>query len=535
MFYGTARFLSTSLFSDWAIPIMRCHFLLVFTLLLWQTTIADAQPRFSFFEPLTPPRTVQVMVHRGMMCSAPENSAAAIEMCAQDYCEWAEIDVRLTKDGKHVIIHDDTVNSTTDGTGRVDHLTLEELKKLDAGSWFAPRFAGIRILTLNEALMLAKGKVNLYLDCKQINPEQLAAEVFDAGMQKQVVVYSSPHVLMKVKAASKGAVAGMTKYRPSTPFDSFVSDVSPAAVEIDADHVTKELCEKFHAAGIKVQAKVLGEKWDNPEVWRKVIDAGVDWLQTDHPAGILFLNARLRLGGGLPVKIACHRGASRYAPENTIPAIREAVSLGADFVEIDIQTTQDKQTVLMHDGTVNRTTNGSGRVIDLTFESVNGWSAGTWFGKPYAQVRVPSFDEGLKAYGPQTGAYLDAKNVEPEVLLKAIHQWGLQDRHVVYQSREYCERLRKLDPTVRTLPSLKSIEQLDAVAAIKPYGVDAAWSILSKEMISECHRRGIQVFSDALGKNETIEQYTLAINWGIDCIQTDHPLRVLRAIELSRR
>ena len=514
---------------------MRCHFLLVFTLLLWQTTIADAQPRFSFFEPLTPPRTVQVMVHRGMMCSAPENSAAAIEMCAQDYCEWAEIDVRLTKDGKHVIIHDDTVDSTTDGTGRVDHLTLEELKKLDAGSWFAPRFTGIRILTLNEALMLAKGKVNLYLDCKQINPEQLAAEVFDAGMQKQVVVYSSPHVLMKVKAASKGAVAGMTKYRPSTPFDSFVSDVSPAAVEIDADHVTKELCEKFHAAGIKVQAKVLGEKWDNPEVWRKVIDAGVDWLQTDHPAGILFLNARLRLGGGLPVKIACHRGASRYAPENTIPAIREAVSFGADFVEIDIQTTQDKQTVLMHDGTVNRTTNGSGRVIDLTLESVNGWSAGTWFGKPYAQVRVPSFDEGLKAYGPQTGAYLDAKNVEPEVLLKSIHQWGLQDRHVVYQSREYCERLRKLDPTVRTLPSLKSIEQLDAVAAIKPYGVDAAWSILSKEMISECHRRGIQVFSDALGKNETIEQYTLAINWGIDCIQTDHPLRVLRAIELSRR
>ena len=514
---------------------MRCQIPLVVTLLLWQSTIADAQPRFTFFEPVTPPRAIQVMVHRGMMCSAPENSAAAIEMCAQDYCEWAEIDVRLTKDGKHVIIHDDTVDSTTDGTGRVEDLTLEELKSLDAGSWFAQRFSGIRILTLNEALMVAKSKVNLYLDCKQINPEQLVAEVLDADMQKQVVVYSSSDILMKVKAASKGAVAGMTKYRPTMPFNSFVSDVSPAAVEIDADHVTKELCEKFHAAGIKVQAKVLGEKWDNPDVWRKVIDAGVDWLQTDHPAGILLLNARLRLGGTLPVKIACHRGANRYAPENTIPAIREAVSLGADFIEIDIQTTQDNQAVLMHDGTVNRTTNGSGRVRGLTLESVKHLSAGTWFGKPFDQVRVPSFDEGLQAYGPQTGAYLDAKNIDPEVLLKAIHQWGFQDRHVVYQSLEYCGRLRQLDPAVRTLPPLKSREQLDAVAAIKPYGVDAAWSILSKQMISECHRRGIQVFSDALGKNETIEQYTLAINWGIDCIQTDHPLRVLRAIELSRR
>ncbi len=514
---------------------MRCQFPLVVTVLLWQSAIADAQPRFSFFEPVTPPRAIQVMVHRGMMCAAPENSAAAIEMCAHDYCEWVEIDVRLTKDGKHVVIHDDMVDSTTDGTGRVENLTLEELKKFDAGSWFAPRFTGIHILTLNEALMVAKGKVNLYLDCKQINPEQLVAEILDAGMQTQVVVYSSPDILMKVKAASKGAVAGMTKYRPTMPFDSFVSDVSPAAVEIDADDVTKKLCEKFHAAGIKVQAKVLGEKWDNPEVWRNVIEAGVDWLQTDHPAGIMFLNARLRSGGVLPVKIACHRGANRYAPENTIPAIREAVSLGADFIEIDIQTTQDNQTVLMHDGTVNRTTNGSGRVRDLTFESVSHLSAGSWFGKPFAQVRVPSFDEGLKAYGPQTGAYLDAKNIEPEALLKTIHQWGFQGRHVVFQSRQYCEQLRQLDPTVRTLPPLKSMEQLEAVAAIKPFGVDAAWSILSKEMISECHRRGIQVFSDALGKNETIEQYTLAINWGIDCIQTDYPLRVLRAMELSRR
>ena len=184
---------------------------------------------------------------------------------------------------------------------------------------------------------------------------------------------------------------------------------------------------------------------------------------------------------------------------------------------------------------MNRTTNGSGRVRDLTFESVSHLSAGSWFGKPFAQVRVPSFDEGLKAYGPQTGAYLDAKNIEPEALLKTIHQWGFQGRHVVFQSRQYCEQLRQLDPTVRTLPPLKSMEQLEAVAAIKPFGVDAAWSILSKEMISECHRRGIQVFSDALGKNETIEQYTLAINWGIDCIQTDYPLRVLRAMELSRR
>ena len=78
---------------------------------------------------------------------------------------------------------------------------------------------------------------------------------------------------------------------------------------------------------------------------------------------------------------------------------------------------------------------------------------------------------------------------------------------MVYQSLTYCDSIRKLDPMVRTLPPLRRLDQLDTIAAIKPYGVDAAWSILSKEMIAKCHEKGIQVFSDALGENETVEQY----------------------------
>ncbi len=101
---------------------------------MFASSPVSAQPNFSFFEPVEPARKIQVMVHRGMAMAAPENSAAAIKMCAQDFCEWAEIDVRLTKDGRHIIIHDDTVEGTTNGMGRVTDLTLDELKKLDAGA-----------------------------------------------------------------------------------------------------------------------------------------------------------------------------------------------------------------------------------------------------------------------------------------------------------------------------------------------------------------------------------------------------------------
>ena len=512
---------------------MKRFFCIAVLSTLFVSSEALAQPHFSFFEPVHPPRNIQVMVHRGMMIASPENSETAIEKCAEDFCEWAEIDVRLTKDGRHVILHDDTIDATMDGTGRVADLTVEQLMKFDAGSKFAKRFEGTRLLTLSEALNLAKGKINLYLDCKRVDPKLLAGEVISAGMQRQVIVYDSLENLASVKAASIGTVPCMAKFRPkSMKFDEFVRDVMPAAVEIDADELTPELSRRFHSIGIKVQAKVLGESWDNSIVWAQVIDAGADWLQTDDPAGILFFNARRQLKV-FPVKIAAHRGLNRYAPENTLPAIRGAAQLGLDFAEIDIRTTLDGKQVLLHDSTLDRTTNGTGAVRQRTFDELTSLSAGRWFSHRFSESRVPSLEAGLSAIGEKLGVYLDAKDVSPEVLIAAIRKYQLEERHVVYQGMEFCERIHRLDPSVRTLPPLKRLDQLELVAALHPYGVDSAWAILSKEMIAACHEKGIQVFSDALGRNETAEQYQLAIHWGIDCIQTDHPLRLLRAIELN--
>jgi glycerophosphoryl diester phosphodiesterase len=386
---------------------------------------------------------------------------------------------------------------------------------------------------LPEAIALAKGKINLCLGCKQIEPKLLVEEVIAAGMERQVIVSADPEVLAKVKMASRGTVPGMARYRPKTmPFAAFVRDVAPAAVEMDADELNAELCQQFHTAGIKVQANVLGDKWDSPKVWERVIAAGVDCVQPDDPAGVLFCNAHRTLGT-FPVKISAHRGANRYAPENTVASIRGAARLGVDFAEIDIRTTRDGKHILCHDGTLNRTTEGKGPVRQMTFEDVTKLSAGTWFGKPFRETRVPSFDDGLTALGDKTGIYLDSKDIAPEALIAAIRRHHLEDRHVVYQSVSFCDNIRKLEPMVRTLPPLRRLDQLDTVAATKPYGVDAPWTILSKAMIAQCHEKGIKVFSDALGANEKVARYQEAMEWGIDCIQTDYPLRVLRAIELG--
>ncbi|MFO0906986.1 MAG: glycerophosphodiester phosphodiesterase family protein [Isosphaeraceae bacterium] len=495
-------------------------------------TQPPAPSRFVFFEPVAPPRRVQVVAHRGAASVAPENTAQALEAAIADGFEWAEVDVRLTSDGRHVLFHDATLDDKTDSTGPVDQKTLAELEKVDAGSKFARRFAGARILTLAEGLKLAKGRINLYLDCKTVNPALLAREVRQAGMERQVVIYDTPATLSQIRREAGDAIGLMTKWRPVFGIDGWLDEVQPHAVEIDAGDVSPEICRSFHEHGIKVQAKVLGSD-DCPEVWDRMIAAGVDWLQTDRAEEIL---ARLmRPTEAKPrVRVAFHRGASRYAPENTLPAFARAVRMRADFVEFDVRSTGDGQAVLIHDVSLLRTTSDRGAVRKATLDQITALDAGRWFGRPFVGEKLPTLDAFLEAVKPlNVSLYVDAKDVAPEVLVTALRKHGLIDRSVVYQGVDYLVKLRALAPELKRMPALRNADQLEDVAnRVQPFAFDTAWPLLSKALIDRCHARGIQVFSDALGTHETIAHYQQAIRDGIDVIQTDHPLRVYRAIQL---
>lgn len=491
-----------------------------------------ASDPFPFFEPVIPKRPVQVMAHRGMGVAAPENSARAIEMCVEDYFEWVEIDVRLTKDGRHVIFHDDRLDNKSDRKGRVADLTLNEIQSVDAGSWFAARFAGTRLLTLSEALKLGKGRVNYYLDCKQINPESLVSEIVQAKMERQVVVYGNPALISKVRSSSGGNVPVMTKWMPVMGDPrAFAQQHGLSAVEINADDVSPGVIRLFKNAGVKTQAKVLGEQWDNPATWRKVIAAGTDWIQTDKPLQVLTVAIRDR-HPAWPVKVAYHRGASRYAPENTIPAVQLAAELGADYIEIDIRTTGDGKFYLMHDSLLGRTTGTKGAIKGLAGAELDRLNAGAWFGRPFAETKIPPLAEAIKAMGDQSFAYLDCKDIAPEALAAVLREMRLLKRSVVYGPVEFLRRLKKLEPAARAMPPFNGVQDLDRLSDLGPFAVDARWQSLSREAVAKCHEMGVLVFSDALGINETIEQYQKAIDWGVDLIQTDHPARVLRAVEL---
>jgi glycerophosphoryl diester phosphodiesterase len=114
---------------------------------------------------------IDVIGHRGAAAYAPENTLASFEMAEKANADWFELDVRLSKDGEVVVMHDDTVDRTTNGHGYVRDLTLYELKQLDAGAWKAPEFAGERIPTLGQCLDYAKYKIGVYVEIKSCDDD----------------------------------------------------------------------------------------------------------------------------------------------------------------------------------------------------------------------------------------------------------------------------------------------------------------------------------------------------------------------------
>ena len=137
------------------------------------TTISERAARDSMAPSGAP---VIAVGHRGTMKFAPENTIAAHDVAIAMGARAIEMDVRMTADGEFVIMHDATVDRTTDGEGLVSRMTLADIRKLDAGSWFSPAFAGERVPTLREALRNIKGRAAVDIDFKS-GPDDSASRI----------------------------------------------------------------------------------------------------------------------------------------------------------------------------------------------------------------------------------------------------------------------------------------------------------------------------------------------------------------------
>lgn len=198
-----------------------------------------------------------IMAHRGWSSRAPENTLAAIKLAVfEHWIDSVEVDVQLTKDGVPIIIHDFQVNRTTNGVGFVKDFTFAKLRKLDAGSWFDPRFSREKVPSLEEVLKLCKGKTRLNLEIKNSGDkdDRLLRKVVQLinrfQMEKEVIITSFDHEeIKKVQRISNQIETGII-VEGNPPFlNEILEETGANTISMSFFFLTKRLVEKHLSAG----------------------------------------------------------------------------------------------------------------------------------------------------------------------------------------------------------------------------------------------------------------------------------------------
>jgi glycerophosphoryl diester phosphodiesterase len=229
-----------------------------------------------------------------------------------------------------------------------------------------------------------------------------------------------------------------------------------------------------------------------------------------------------------PIAVIAHRAGRGIMPENTLAAIRNAIRLGADYVELDIRATKDGRLVIMHDGSVDRTTNGSGAVKDLDFATLRALDAGSKFDAKYAGERIPTFDEALALCHGKVHIYVDHKEAPAEQMLAAIKQHCMEREVVVYNGPKALTEWKRLAPRIPVMPSLPNTYRKSGGIAefekeLPAEVLDGNLVEWTKELVDEAHALGVKVYVDNLGPNDNPAGFRKAIEMGVDGIQTDYP------------
>lgn len=232
-----------------------------------------------------------VVGHRGLVHAAPENTLAAFRACLALRLGF-EFDVRRTSDGQLVCVHDDTVERTTDGTGSLAKLTGDQLRKLDAGSWFGPAFRGEGVPTIAQILQLiaaeSRGNVLLAVDLKAAGPgvdDELVRLARDHQVLDRLLFIGlsieSPEIRARLRSADRQC--NTSRLSPTA------ADISAAIADASANWVYLRFLpaaadvERIHAAGKRIFIAgplVAGEE---PENWYAATRLGIDAILTDYP------------------------------------------------------------------------------------------------------------------------------------------------------------------------------------------------------------------------------------------------------------
>jgi glycerophosphoryl diester phosphodiesterase len=220
-----------------------------------------------FLQPCSQPL---IIAHRGSSAYAPENTLAAFQLAAEQGADAIELDVDLTRDGHAIIMHDVTIDRTTDGSGAVSALTLEEIRRVDAGSWKGAAFKGERVPLLDEVFTAMGRRVLINVEVKSMSLRSNGVEAKVAALVQlhdlfgRVIISSfNPFALRRLKHIEPRLACGLL-YAPDLPIYLRCAWLAPLIPHLDARHphhsqVNQSLVAKWHARGQRVNVWTVND------------------------------------------------------------------------------------------------------------------------------------------------------------------------------------------------------------------------------------------------------------------------------------
>lgn len=234
--------------------------------------------------------------------------------------------------------------------------------------------------------------------------------------------------------------------------------------------------------------------------------------------------------------VIAHRGDHVNAPENTLAAYTNAIKNGVDYVEIDLRTTKDSALVIMHDATVNRMTNGKGKVSDFTLEEIRQLKVWDKTKSDTITYPVPTFEQVLQTCRHKIHIYLDFKNAGVQQSYDMIKKYGMEHEVIVYINSplQYTDwtRIAPAMPLMVSLPNtIKTGDELNNFVTKTPVALlDGNYSDYTKGMVDTAAASGITVWPDIQSPGEAAN-WDKAIGLGFKGLQTDHPAALIEYLK----
>ena len=234
----------------------------------------------------------------------------------------------------------------------------------------------------------------------------------------------------------------------------------------------------------------------------------------------------LHMGLGNPVEVTAHRGYSAAYPENTIPAFKGAIQVGADWAELDVQQTADGEVIVMHDSNLKRTTGLDKEVWQVTWDEIKDLDNGSWFDKKYQTVRIPTLEEVLKVCRGKIHLNIEIKpsghdkDLE-EQMAKLLKKYHMRDTCVVSSLKyDSLRKIKEADDSIETA-YITSVSYGNFTDLEYADGYSVESTLLSKSFVNKAQKAGKQIYVWTVNSEERLEK---VVGMGIDNVITDDPV-----------